>query len=97
MNLKVSWEKKPIGGMINKPGTATEFKTGSWRGFRPVIDKKKCTDCLLCVVYCPENCIKVKKGKRGEVDLDFCKGCGRCAAVCPVKAIVMKREGDFKK
>jgi pyruvate ferredoxin oxidoreductase delta subunit len=96
-DLNVTWQKKPQGGMIDKPGSALEFQTGSWRGFRPVWNPKKCTQCILCAVYCPENTIPVKGGKRTETDLAFCKGCGRCAAVCPVKCIEMKPEGDFKK
>ena len=46
---------------------------------------------MLCAIYCPENCIPVKKGLRLETDFDFCKGCGICAQVCPAKAIKMEK------
>ena len=85
-------EKNKIlpGGIIDKPGSSKNYKTGSWRSQRPVWDKKKCIQCLVCVNYCPENCIPLKEDKRVETDFDYCKGCGICAQVCPVKAIKMK-------
>ncbi|MDD3101772.1 MAG: 4Fe-4S binding protein [Patescibacteria group bacterium] len=79
-----------IGGIIDKPGSSKDYKTGSWRSQVPVWDKKKCIQCLVCVNYCPENCIPLKEDKRVETDFDYCKGCGICAQVCPVKAIIMK-------
>ncbi len=79
-------------GAVVKGGTAKENKTGSWKTLRPVWDKKRCIDCMLCVIYCPEACILAKKGKRLETDFDYCKGCGICAQVCPVKCIKMKKE-----
>ncbi|MDD5626197.1 MAG: 4Fe-4S binding protein [Patescibacteria group bacterium] len=78
------------GGIIDKPGSSKDYKTGSWRSQRPVWDKTKCIQCLVCVNYCPENCIPLKEDKRVETDFDYCKGCGICAQVCPVKAIIMK-------
>jgi len=84
------------GGIINQPGSSKDYKTGSWRTNRPVWDKDKCTQCSLCVNYCPENCIYFKKGIRGKTNFDYCKGCGICAQVCPVKAIKMIREEEKK-
>ncbi len=88
----------PIGGLIEEAGSSRHFKTGDWRSFRPIVDEKRCINCMFCVVYCPENCIKVKKnGKRGEIDLEFCKGCGICSKECPVKCIEMREEAEFLK
>jgi len=84
------------GGIINRPGSSKEYKTGSWRTKRPVWDKNKCIQCGLCVNYCPENCIFFKNGKREETDFDYCKGCGICSQICPVKAIKMIREEQKK-
>ncbi|MFH1751653.1 MAG: 4Fe-4S binding protein [archaeon] len=70
------------------------YKTGTWKTFLPITDKKKCINCLTCVVYCPENCIKSKKGLLAYTDYGFCKGCGVCAEVCPVKCITMKKVGE---
>ena len=64
-------------------------KTGTWRTARPVIDRDKCTGCLLCWVFCPEGIITKNERK---VDYEYCKGCGVCAKECPVSAIEMVRE-----
>ncbi|MFA5332918.1 MAG: 4Fe-4S binding protein [Candidatus Nanoarchaeia archaeon] len=81
----------PIGGVIDKKASSLDYKTGDWKSFKPLRDKKKCTNCLLCAVFCPENCIKVKNGKVQDADLNYCKGCGICATQCPFKAIEMKK------
>ncbi|MEA3378926.1 MAG: 4Fe-4S binding protein [Nanoarchaeota archaeon] len=73
-------------------GSSKDFKTGDWRTLKPEWDKDKCIHCMKCVIFCPENCIKVKNGKRLETNFDYCKGCGICADVCPVKCIKMKME-----
>lgn len=90
-----SHKEIPIGG-LTKAGSSKKFKTGDWRSLRPVWDSKKCTHCMFCVVYCPDNCIPIKKDKRLETDLDYCKGCGICMEVCPVKCIKMQEEAEFK-
>jgi len=81
-------------GGIMDPGSSVRFKTGNWKTLKPIYDKKKCINCMLCVVYCPENSIPQKKGIRLETNYEMCKGCGICAQVCPVKAIKMVKEGD---
>ena len=74
---------------ILKDGNAIKFKTGSWRNKTPIHNKEKCKNCMLCVAYCPDNCIKQKDGILTDIDLDYCKGCGVCSKVCPFKAIDM--------
>ena len=76
---------------VCEPGTTVVNRTGSWRIFRPVVDKEKCVGCGRCSVFCPDGVINVKDGK-AEVDYDYCKGCGICSKVCPLKAITMERE-----
>ena len=72
-------------------------KTGSWRTYKPLIDKTACIGCSLCYKICPEGCIKMKKSSPGKniavIDYDYCKGCGLCVRECPVKAI--SREKDY--
>ncbi|MBW2989098.1 4Fe-4S binding protein [Candidatus Woesearchaeota archaeon] len=91
----------PVGGLIDEPGSSRKFKTGDWRSFRPVWDSSKCINCMICVAFCPEDCIPTGGSgndiKRKETDLDYCKGCGICMNVCPVKCIKMKEEAGFKK
>jgi len=84
--------KITTGAVITEPGSAVKNKTGGWRSFKPVWNKKKCTQCGLCWVYCPDNSIPQSGGKRLETDLDYCKGCLICVQVCPVKAITAEKE-----
>jgi len=73
---------------ISRPMVGAAGKTGTWRVFRPVMDREKCNECGLCQTYCPDAAIDEKL----NVDLDFCKGCGICDNACPKKAIAMVRE-----
>jgi pyruvate ferredoxin oxidoreductase delta subunit len=97
--LKNRREIKEAG--LVKGGSSQEYKTGSWKDKIPVVNEEKCINCLMCVNYCPENAINIKKNKgvlkRGDVNLDFCKGCGICKQVCPVNAIEMYDVDEAKK
>jgi pyruvate ferredoxin oxidoreductase delta subunit len=84
----------PLGGTIPVSGTAKTYRTGGWRTFRPVRDAEKCTDCLICFIYCPDSAVKVENSKILEVDLTHCKGCGICAYECPKEAIKMVKEEE---
>jgi len=91
------WHEMARAGIIPQAGNAVEYKTGSWRNFRPIRDDECCIDCLFCWVYCPESSVRVEdESVKGlEFDLDHCKGCGICAAVCPKDCIEMKPETEF--
>lgn len=86
------WKELTIGGIIDKAGTSKEYNTGSWRTFKPIRDEKKCTNCMICWMYCPDTAIAAKNQKFGEFNYFHCKGCGICAKVCPVKCIDMVKE-----
>ncbi len=75
---------------ISRPVKGAAGKTGTWRTFRPVVDREKCNACGLCALYCPDGCINEDL----EINLEFCKGCGICANECPKKAITMVSEED---
>jgi len=92
-----NWREIPIGGMITEPGNSKNYKTGSWRTFRPITDFSKCIHCMQCWIVCPDDAIIVKNKKKIKTDLNFCKGCGLCAEVCPVKCIEMRLESEFEK
>jgi len=86
-------------GNIVEAGTAVDFHTGSWRSERPVWNKEKCINCLLCWISCPDNSIRIVLGENkittvAGINYSHCKGCGICAKECPhkIKAIVMEQE-----
>ena len=88
---KLGWKSLPIGGLLLEAGSSMKYKTGDWRASRPVVDSDKCTNCLICWIYCPDAAIN-RGEKVVEINYDYCKGCGICAAECPVKAITMEEE-----
>ena len=90
------WKEIPEGGLILEGGNASKYNTGSWRAFCPVRDEEKCTDCLICWIYCPDSAIIIKDDKIAGIDLEHCKGCGICAKQCPKQAIKMVPEGEMK-
>ena len=94
MSSLKGWRDLPIGAVILEAGNSVLYKTGNWRALRPVYDRSKCVQCLLCWVHCPEPAIKRLEDDTIEIDYDYCKGCGICSNVCPTKAITMVREGE---
>jgi len=71
--------------------SSKSVKTGSWRTFKPVLDKEKCTKCLTCWKYCPDVAIDIVD-EYPVVNYDYCKGCGICSEECPKKCIKMIRQ-----
>ena len=92
------WKELPLGCVIEKAGNSDAYETGSWRTYRPVLDSEKCTNCLLCWIYCPDSSVRVENEKVVGFDLNHCKGCGICRQECPVKgkAISMKLESELE-
>jgi pyruvate ferredoxin oxidoreductase delta subunit len=95
-DIQKGWKELPEGGIITEPGSASDYYTGGWRTYRPVVDKKRCINCLTCWMTCPDMSIVVEDDKMGGYDYDHCKGCGICAEVCPVKCIKLIQEDKFE-
>jgi 2-oxoacid:acceptor oxidoreductase delta subunit (pyruvate/2-ketoisovalerate family) len=51
-----------------------------------------CTQCDLCLIFCPDVAISRDGDGAYSIALDYCKGCGVCAAECPRGAITMTRD-----
>ncbi len=90
INEATPYQELTEGLQIFAGGTTRLFNTGEWRNNTPVVDESKCKQCLLCAPVCPDSCIPVVEGKRGDFDLDHCKGCGICVKACPFGALEMK-------
>ena len=88
---KSGWKSLPIAATLTEPGSSLKYKTGDWRAFKPVVDKEKCVNCLICWIYCPDSAI-IRQEKWIEINYDYCKGCGICAHECPKEAIKMEEE-----
>ena len=84
---KKAEKKFSVGAIIAEPGSTEQYKTGTWRAFRPVINQSKCTKCQACWRNCPDAAIKENKDGSFSIDYDYCKGCLICVKECPAKAI----------
>jgi pyruvate ferredoxin oxidoreductase delta subunit len=78
-------------GAVVKGGSSLNYKTGSWRDQRPVIDYEICKNCGICREVCPDDAVKFEN-ETYRIDYEFCKGCGICAHECTVRAIEMVAE-----
>ena len=87
-------KEPPLGGIILEAGNADSYETGGWRHQKPVLDKEKCTNCLICWVMCPDSAIIVEDGKLVGFDMEHCKGCGICDVECPDKISAIKMVPD---
>jgi Pyruvate/2-oxoacid:ferredoxin oxidoreductase delta subunit len=52
----MSWKELEEAATV-KGGTSSAYVVSGWRVKRPVINEAKCTNCLICWIYCPEPAI----------------------------------------
>jgi NAD-dependent dihydropyrimidine dehydrogenase PreA subunit len=62
----------------------------------PVIDRKRCTDCLECLEFCLFGVYDVdSEGRLSVARPDLCKpGCPACSRVCPEQAVIFPLYAD---
>lgn len=85
----------PFAGTVAAPERRNDkMVTGTWRIVRPVLTPELCTQCMVCVVDCPDACITLTDAAVA-VDYEYCKGCGICTNVCPTEAFRDVPELDF--
>ncbi|MCK6556179.1 2-oxoacid:acceptor oxidoreductase family protein [Candidatus Binatia bacterium] len=77
---------------IGAPATSALRTLEGWRVYRPVIERNRCTRCLICFALCPEGAIALDGQNYPVVDYAHCKGCLVCATECPPGAIDQVRE-----
>jgi uncharacterized Fe-S center protein len=59
----------------------------------PWVKEKICTNCSVCLEYCPADAIEQVNGCARIID-EKCIGCGECLVVCNVGAVKMRWDGD---
>ncbi|UCG93745.1 MAG: NADH-quinone oxidoreductase subunit NuoF [Candidatus Aerophobus sp.] len=57
---------------------------------RYLVDREKCTGCLLCVKNCPTGAITGKRKEPVNLDQEKCIKCGVCFEVCKFKAMLIE-------
>lgn len=59
----------------------------------PWVNAKVCTNCSVCLEYCPADAIEQGEGSARIID-EKCIGCGECLVVCNFGAVKMRWDGD---
>jgi len=73
---------KNIGmGLASRKGKLNQHSTA-----KPSIKSKKCTQCGVCITWCPESAITMGDDS-AVIDKVKCIGCGECLAVCRFDAV----------
>jgi dissimilatory sulfite reductase (desulfoviridin) alpha/beta subunit len=90
--------KLAVTGCAHNCTKANENDIGIRGAIEPRWNQESCTDCGLCVSFCPVKAIGRREtddadGFRYEVDDDSCINCSVCTSLCPTTAWVVGRKG----
>ena len=61
----------------------------------PVLSRKRCTRCGLCVEVCPAGAAALSPDQDPVYDLNACIGCAQCIALCPELALKILWDTDI--
>ncbi len=78
-----------MGGAIKNLGMGCASRAGKLEqhaDVRPWVNPKLCTDCGICLQYCPSQAIEQRDGS-AVIDEKRCIGCGECLVVCTAGAV----------
>ncbi|OGD21932.1 MAG: hypothetical protein A2W03_11170 [Candidatus Aminicenantes bacterium RBG_16_63_16] len=81
-----------LGAAIKNLGMGCAARAGKLEqhsDVHPRVNSKHCTNCGICLEYCPADAIDQRDGSAFIID-DRCIGCGECLVVCKVGAIKMR-------
>ena len=87
-----AWHEVTPGCMVLNPGSASTYKTGSWRAQRPIWENASASSAGSVICFAPKAAYLRTKKVSIPADMDYCKGCGICAHECWPGAIEMKEE-----
>jgi dissimilatory sulfite reductase (desulfoviridin) alpha/beta subunit len=90
--------KLSVTGCAHNCTKANENDIGIRGAIEPRWAQESCTDCGLCVSFCPVKAIGRREtddsdGFRYEVDEESCINCSVCTSLCPANAWVVGRKG----
>lgn len=63
---------------------------------KPVLNRKRCSQCGLCAETCPTGAARVGEDEYPVYDLKKCIGCAQCIALCPDVALRISFATDAK-
>jgi uncharacterized Fe-S center protein len=96
MNHFKGHEQSGFGGALKNLGMGSASVGGKLElhsSSQPVIDRKACTGCRICVKHCAHDAIHLDHERKAAIDYTRCVGCGQCVALCQYEGAVMG-EGD---
>lgn len=96
MNHFKGHEQTGFGGALKNLGMGCASVGGKLElhsASQPIVDRKNCKSCNICVKHCAHDAIHLDGSKIATIDYEKCVGCGQCVALCQYDAAVMG-DGD---